>query len=92
MPARLLRPAAPRAGRTRYISVLQKTAESFKGSPFSYLWVQGGAHPALEANLDVGGFGYPGGAVVNGAGGRLQGGAGQLGGHGPGAVGRLVCI
>lgn len=47
------------AGRNRYISVLKQTAESFKGSPFSYLWVQGGAHPALEANLDVGGFGYP---------------------------------
>ena len=47
------------ASRKAYIDVLQKMAESFKERPYGYLWAAGGAHPALEAAVDVGGFGYP---------------------------------
>jgi protein disulfide-isomerase A6 len=46
-------------GRNNYISVLKKTAEHFKERPYSYFWAVGGAHSALEANVGVGGFGYP---------------------------------
>uniref|UniRef100_A0A061QIT2 protein disulfide-isomerase n=1 Tax=Tetraselmis sp. GSL018 TaxID=582737 RepID=A0A061QIT2_9CHLO len=49
-------------GRNAYIEVLKDAAESFKGRPFSFLWAEGGKQPALEANVEVGGFGYP--AVV----------------------------
>jgi protein disulfide-isomerase A6 len=47
------------AGRNAYISVLKATAEKFKDRPFSYLWAAAGTQAALEANLEVGGFGYP---------------------------------
>ncbi|KAL6763389.1 thioredoxin-like protein [Haematococcus lacustris] len=50
------------AGRKAYLSTLKKLADKFKDRPFSYLWAQGGSQPELEANLEVGGFGYP--AVV----------------------------
>ncbi|KAG2442054.1 hypothetical protein HYH02_009845 [Chlamydomonas schloesseri] len=50
------------AGRNRYIKTLKGLAEAYKDKPYSYLWVEGGAQPGLEANFDVGGFGYP--AVV----------------------------
>ena len=46
-------------GRNKYIAVLKKMAESYKDRPYSYLWTAGGAHSALEASVDVGGFGYP---------------------------------
>mmetsp|Transcript_11681 Transcript_11681/g.21053 ORF Transcript_11681/g.21053 Transcript_11681/m.21053 type:complete len:470 (-) Transcript_11681:187-1596(-) len=49
-------------GRNAYIDSLKAAAEQFKGRPFSFLWVEGGAHSALESNVDVGGYGYP--AVV----------------------------
>ncbi|PNW80746.1 hypothetical protein CHLRE_07g328150v5 [Chlamydomonas reinhardtii] len=50
------------AGRNRYIKTLKGLAEAYKDKPYSYLWVEGAQQPALEANFDVGGFGYP--AVV----------------------------
>jgi protein disulfide-isomerase A6 len=45
--------------RNKYIAVLKKMADAFKDRPYSYLWAVGGAHSALEASVDVGGFGYP---------------------------------
>ncbi|KAK9811676.1 hypothetical protein WJX72_008165 [[Myrmecia] bisecta] len=46
-------------GRHAYIKVLQSVADKFKDRQFSYHWVEGGKQPALEANLEVGGYGYP---------------------------------
>lgn len=43
-------PAPPRAA---------PRARRYKSRPFGYLWAQGGAQPALEEALGVGGFGYP---------------------------------
>jgi len=50
------------AGRTGYLDIIHGVAEQFKGRPFSFLWAEGGKQAGLEANLGVGGFGYP--AVV----------------------------
>ncbi|KAG2496699.1 hypothetical protein HYH03_005115 [Edaphochlamys debaryana] len=47
------------AGRKRYVGILKKVAEAYRDKPYSYLWVEGGVHDKLEANFDVGGFGYP---------------------------------
>ncbi len=45
--------------RRRYIDTLKALAEAYKDRPFSWLWAEGAAQPGLEANLEVGGFGYP---------------------------------
>jgi protein disulfide-isomerase A6 len=43
----------------RYIDILKQLADSYKDRPFAWLWVEGVQQPQLEANFDVGGFGYP---------------------------------
>lgn len=47
------------SGRNAYIKALRKVADKYKDRPYSYFWAVGGAHPELERNMDVGGFGYP---------------------------------
>eukprot|EP00882_Tetradesmus_deserticola_P001203 GHRQ01001301.1.p1 GENE.GHRQ01001301.1~~GHRQ01001301.1.p1 ORF type:complete len:457 (+),score=199.58 GHRQ01001301.1:162-1532(+) len=47
------------AGRNAYIDALKALASDYKDRNWSYLWVEGGKQPALEASLGVGGFGYP---------------------------------
>ncbi len=47
------------AGRNAYIEQLDKVSKAFAGAPYSYMWVTAGAQPALEANFNVGGAGYP---------------------------------
>mmetsp|Transcript_5301 Transcript_5301/g.12829 ORF Transcript_5301/g.12829 Transcript_5301/m.12829 type:complete len:146 (-) Transcript_5301:89-526(-) len=47
------------SGRNAYIQQLDKVSKAFAGAPYSYMWVAAGAQPALEANFNVGGFGYP---------------------------------
>jgi protein disulfide-isomerase A6 len=47
------------AGRNAYIKTMQGIAEKYKGRPYSYFWAEGSAQPKLEANVGVGGFGYP---------------------------------
>ena len=42
-------------GRNAYLGVLKEAAEQFKGRRFSFLWVEGGKQPDLEANFEVGG-------------------------------------
>ena len=37
------------------LQVLKKLAEQHWTRPFSYLWAEGGAQPALEASVGVGG-------------------------------------
>ncbi|GAB4823313.1 hypothetical protein N2152v2_010359 [Parachlorella kessleri] len=47
------------AGRQALIKILQGLAAKYKDRPFSYFWAEGAALPALEANVGVGGYGYP---------------------------------
>ena len=47
------------SGRNGYIKTLKKLADQYKDRPFSWLWVSAGQQAALEANVGVGGFGYP---------------------------------
>lgn len=47
------------SGRNKYISILKRISDQYKDRPYAYLWAQGGSQPGLEANLGVGGFGYP---------------------------------
>lgn len=53
------------SGRKAYIATLQQMAESYKDRPYSYFWVQGGAQAKLEANVGVGGYGYPALAAIS---------------------------
>lgn len=41
----------------RHCQVLKHLAETHKSRPFSYLWVESGAQPGLEAAVGVGGCG-----------------------------------
>lgn len=43
----------------RGAQMLTDLAAKYKERPFSYLWAEGSAQPALEAALEVGGYGYP---------------------------------
>ena len=43
------------AGRQRYLAMLRDLAAKYRERPFGFLWAQGGAQPALEASLEVGG-------------------------------------
>eukprot|EP00803_Ostreobium_quekettii_P001149 evm.model.scf_354.2 EVM.evm.TU.scf_354.2 scf_354:3633-5375(-) len=52
-------------GRKQYLATLAKVGEKFKGRSFSYFWSQGGSQPELEANVGVGGYGYPALVVLN---------------------------
>ncbi|KAH7639770.1 Protein disulfide-isomerase A6 [Dermatophagoides farinae] len=52
--------------RNEYLDVLRRTAERFKKNRWQYLWMEAGAQPELETALDIGGFGYPAMAVING--------------------------
>ena len=47
------------AGRNAQIDLLRKVGAKYKAHDFGYLWAEGGAQPALEAMVGVGGFGYP---------------------------------
>jgi len=47
------------AGRKAQVALLEEVGAKYKAHDFGYLWVEGGAQPALEAMLGVGGFGYP---------------------------------
>lgn len=51
--------------RNSYLDILKKIGEKFKKNRWQYLWVEAGAQPDLETNLDIGGFGYPAMAVIN---------------------------
>lgn len=51
--------------RNNYLDILTKIGEKFKKNRWQYLWVEAGAQPELETNLDIGGFGYPAMAVIN---------------------------
>lgn len=43
------------AGRQRHLGMLRDLAAKFRERPFGFLWAQGGAQPALERSLEVGG-------------------------------------
>ncbi|KAK9826486.1 hypothetical protein WJX81_004945 [Elliptochloris bilobata] len=47
------------AGRQRALGMLRDLAAKYRERPFGFLWAQGGAQPALERCLEVGGYGYP---------------------------------
>eukprot|EP00887_Chlorella_sp_A99_P006680 scaffold3.g6680.t1 len=46
-------------GRNRLVAILKGLTTLYKDRPFSYFWAEGSSQPGLEANFDVGGFGYP---------------------------------
>jgi len=50
-----------KAGRLQYQETLAEVAKKFRGTPFNFLWYEGGAQPALEKATDLT-FGFP--AVV----------------------------
>ena len=52
--------------RNEYLDILRRTAERFKKNQWQYLWMEAGAQPDLESALDIGGFGYPAMAIING--------------------------
>mmetsp|Transcript_9213 Transcript_9213/g.33774 ORF Transcript_9213/g.33774 Transcript_9213/m.33774 type:complete len:437 (+) Transcript_9213:57-1367(+) len=53
------------AGRNKYIKVLQKLAEKFRGRPWGFTWAEAGKQAALESAMGVGGFGYPVATAIN---------------------------
>ncbi|XP_031473210.1 protein disulfide isomerase-like 2-3 [Nymphaea colorata] len=52
-------------GRNKYIETLLSVAEKFKKHAYSYLWVAAGKQAALEAEVGVGGYGYPALVALN---------------------------
>eukprot|EP00041_Stephanoeca_diplocostata_P019361 m.416861 g.416861 ORF g.416861 m.416861 type:complete len:437 (+) comp21284_c0_seq1:56-1366(+) len=52
-------------GRNAFLDVLKAAAEKHKRRPFGWVWSEGTAQSALEAGLDVGGFGYPALVALN---------------------------
>lgn len=52
-------------GRQQYISLLKDVALLYKERPFSWFWIEGGAQSAVEANVGVGGYGYPAFVALN---------------------------
>ncbi|XP_013149580.1 PREDICTED: protein disulfide-isomerase A6 [Papilio polytes] len=53
------------ACRNEYISILARLGDKYKNKMWGWVWTEAGAQPALEAALELGGFGYPAMAVVN---------------------------
>jgi protein disulfide-isomerase A6 len=53
------------AGRNRSVAVLRAAAAAFASRPWGFAWSEGGAQPALEAALGVGGTGYPAVVMLN---------------------------
>lgn len=56
---------AKAAGRQAHIDMLKGVAASYKERPFAWFWAEGAAQPGLEANLGVGGYGYPAFVALN---------------------------
>ncbi|CAA0837095.1 Protein disulfide-isomerase like 2-2 [Striga hermonthica] len=52
-------------GRNKYLEQLLSVAETFKKSPYSYLWAAAGKQPDLEKHVGVGGYGYPAMVALN---------------------------
>jgi len=52
------------SGRNEYLGTLKALAEKHKRKPFTYVWTEAAAQPALEQLLGIGGFGYPALSVV----------------------------
>lgn len=46
-------------GRNAAIDMLKELSLRYKDRPFSWFWAEGGSQPKLEANMDIGGFGFP---------------------------------
>eukprot|EP00055_Hartaetosiga_balthica_P005297 m.15350 g.15350 ORF g.15350 m.15350 type:complete len:454 (-) comp4461_c0_seq1:22-1383(-) len=53
-------------GRNSLIEIQKELAEKFKSRPFGWVWAVGGQQPGIETAFDIGGFGYPALAAVNG--------------------------
>jgi protein disulfide-isomerase A6 len=47
------------AGRNAFLETLAQVAAAYKERPFSWFWAEGGAQTGLEANVGVGGYGFP---------------------------------
>ena len=47
------------SGRNAYIEMMNNVSRTHAGAPYSFLWVSAGSQPELEANFNIGGFGYP---------------------------------
>lgn len=52
--------------RNNYLEVVNQIAKKFKKNRWQFLWAEAMAQPDLEQALDIGGFGYPAMAVING--------------------------
>ncbi|MCL7022076.1 hypothetical protein MKW94_007067 [Papaver nudicaule] len=52
-------------GRNKYLQQLLSVAESYKRSPYSYVWAAAGKQPDLEKQVGVGGYGYPAMVALN---------------------------
>lgn len=48
------------------IETLKEAAKVNRRRPFSWLWAEARAQPELEKGLEIGGFGYPAVAAING--------------------------
>lgn len=56
---------AKASGRNAHLTMLRALAEEAKDRPFAWFWAEGGVQPGLEANLGVGGYGYPAFIALN---------------------------
>ena len=56
---------ATAAGRQAHLNMLKEVADTYKDRPFAWFWAEGGSQPALETNLNVGGYGYPAFVALN---------------------------
>lgn len=45
--------------RNAYLEVLRQLGDKYKKKQWGWLWSEGGAQPAVEDALEIGGFGYP---------------------------------
>lgn len=52
--------------RNQYIKILKDLGEKYKKKMWGWVWSEAGAQTDLENALDIGGFGYPAMAVING--------------------------
>lgn len=52
--------------RNEYLQILKTMGEKYKKKLWGWVWAEAGAQTDLENALDIGGFGYPAMAVVNG--------------------------
>ena len=55
----------PSQCRNDYLKILRELGDKYKQKQWGWLWIEGGAQPAVEEALDIGGFGYPALAAVN---------------------------